>query len=525
MRIAMLSWETLHSIAVGGGAAHVSELAAAMAHQGHDVHVFTRIDQGQSDYQVIDGVHYYRTGYRRCRDFVDDVNHMCRAFVDRVFSVEDSTGKPFEVVHAHDWLAVNAMIWIKQGRKRHCLFTIHSTEYARCGNVFHNGQSHRIRDQERAGTYWADRIIAVSSATKQELAWMYEVPADKIAVVHNGVRRARFDGEVDPGGIKRRYNLGPVDPTILFCGRLDYQKGPDILVQAIPRVLRQHSQARFVFAGDGSMRNQLELGVKHAGCSDAVRFLGYRTGQELVELFKMADMVCVPSRNEPFGIVVLEAWAAGKPVVVTHNGGPGEYVEHEVNGLKIYDDPDSVVWGLDRLLRDFDLARRMGANGRRAVERAFSWEKVASETLALYRHTDPSHTAAPPDPGGATETHRLSPTHVAPPARNPCGQPVTVNLKLPTPISLATRDLVHTSLTQAGCRVIDQTATSVRIDGTWRQITAALRGLHENITRENADSPRITIELRHQARPAARKRASQRSAQATRAPAMSNTRV
>jgi len=340
MRIAMLSWETLHSVAIGGGAAHVSELAAALARKGHDIHVFTRMGHAQSDYNHIDGVHYYRCPYPGDREFIDDVNNMCRTFVHRVFGVEDSTGKPFEVIHAHDWLAVNAMIWIKKGRRRRGIFTIHSTEYARCGNVFHGGRSHRIRTHERAGTYWADKVIAVSNATKQELAWMYEVPTDKIAVVHNGVRRRRFEGPIDPGAVKRRYGLGPVDPTVLFCGRLDYQKGPDILMEAIPRLLQQHPSARFVFVGDGWMRSQLEARARDLGVNHAVRLLGYKSGKELVELFKMSEMVCVPSRNEPFGIVVLEAWAAGKPVVVTHNGGPGEYVWHEVNGMKIFDNPN-----------------------------------------------------------------------------------------------------------------------------------------------------------------------------------------
>jgi glycosyltransferase involved in cell wall biosynthesis/uncharacterized protein YqgV (UPF0045/DUF77 family) len=383
MRIGLLSWESLHSIAIGGVASHVTELAASLARAGHEVHVFTRMAPGQRFHDFIDGVHYQRCPYPGHPDFVDDVNNLCRAFVERVFVVEDTCGA-FDVIHAHDWLAANAMIWIKQGRGRRGVLTIHSTEYARSGNAFYGGRSQRIRDQERAGTYWADRVIAVSQATKGEIQWMYQVPEWKTSVVYNGVSAHRFNLNVDPGEVKKRYGVGPFDPLVLFCGRLEWQKGPDLLIEAVPAVLAAHPGAKFMFVGDGGMRGPLENRAKQLGVAHATRFLGFRTGDELIRLFKSCETVCVPSRNEPFGIVVLEAWSASKPVVVTQNGGPNEYVWHEVNGLKIFPHTNSVVWGLCTMFANFDRARRMGANGRRAVEERFTWDQIAGETLAAY---------------------------------------------------------------------------------------------------------------------------------------------
>jgi glycosyltransferase involved in cell wall biosynthesis len=383
MRIAMLSWESLHSVAVGGVATHVTELAAALARRGHEVHVITRQGPGQESHTWVDGVHYHRCGYRGHHDFVDDVNNMCRAFVDRLWQVEDYVGH-FDVIHAHDWLAANAMIWAKQGRGHPCIQTIHATEYARCGNTFPGGRSQRIRDQERAGTYWADRVIAVSQATKNELMWMYEVPEWKVRVVYNGVSPHRFDIAVDPGQVKRGYDIGPLDPTVLFCGRLTHQKGPDLLLETVPFILKYYRNAKFVFAGDGEMRGGLEARARHLGVAHAVRFLGFRNGEELPRMFKMADVLCVPSRNEPFGIVVLEAWSAYKPVVVTHIGGPSEYVRHEETGLKIYPHVDSVSWGLGTLMGNFEWARWMGENGRRTVDEQFTWDKIAEHTLTVY---------------------------------------------------------------------------------------------------------------------------------------------
>jgi glycosyltransferase involved in cell wall biosynthesis len=98
----------------------------------------------------------------------------------------------------------------------------------------------------------------------------------------------------------------------------------------------------------------------------------------------MCDGVVVPSRNEPFGIVVLEAWSALKPVVVTQIGGPAEYVTHELNGLKVFPETESIAWGLGELLKDFDRARWMGANGRTEVDRCFEWDVIAQEVLTVY---------------------------------------------------------------------------------------------------------------------------------------------
>ncbi len=379
----MLSWESLHSISVGGISQHVTELAAGLERAGHDVHVFTRMAPGQRFHDLVDGVHYHRCPYQRHHDFVDDVNNMCRAFVERLFVVEDMTGD-FDVVHAHDWLAANAMIWIKQGRGRRSLLTVHATEYARCGNAFPPGRSHRIRDQERAGTYWADNVICVSNVVKNEIMWMYEAPESKIAVIYNGVSSHRFKMNLDVGSVRRRYDIGPMDPTILFCGRLEWQKGPDLLVEAVPAILRYYGNAKFVFAGDGGMMPDLQRRAWQIGAGPSTRFLGYRDGWELAELYNICDGVCLPSRNEPFGIVILEAWSAGKPVVCTDVGGPNEFVQHGFNGLKVSPNPDSIAWGLGTLLKDFEHARSMGANGRVAVDERFSWDFIAAQTAGTY---------------------------------------------------------------------------------------------------------------------------------------------
>jgi len=130
------------------------------------------------------------------------------------------------------------------------------------------------------------------------------------------------------------------------------------------------------------MRRGLEHRAWQLGVQHACRFLGYVLEDDLVNFYKACDMVCIPSRNEPFGIVALETWAAGKPIIVTHNGF--DYVWHDVNGLKVYDNPHSIAWGIKSALSDFGKAKWMGANGRKTAEE-FSWDNIARMTIEIYR--------------------------------------------------------------------------------------------------------------------------------------------
>ncbi len=384
MRIAMFSWETMHSIAVGGVAAHVTELSDALAARGHDVHVFTRLGAGQGGHSIEGAVHYHRCPFGWDRDFVVEVNHMCDSFAWHFGECAAADG-PFDIAHAHDWLAAKALVQARNHHRAAGVFTIHSTEYGRCGNQCHDGRSRTVRDMEWEGGYCSDVTIAVSGVIAREYQWLYNMPDGKIAPIYNGVHAERFAGAIDVAAERARYGIGSYDPMVLFAGRLAWQKGPDILVEAIPAIVARHPNVKIVFAGDGDMRQGLEQRVADLGVAGAVRFVGYRRGAELHNLFKATDLVCVPSRNEPFGIVILEAWAAGKPVVVTHNGGPAEFVRHGVDGLKIYDHPDSVRWGVLEAFSDFDRARAMGRLGRSRARTEFSWDNIARRTEDVYQ--------------------------------------------------------------------------------------------------------------------------------------------
>ena len=132
------------------------------------------------------------------------------------------------------------------------------------------------------------------------------------------------------------------------------------------------------------MRWHVQDRANRIGVGHATRFLGFQSGWKLIDLYKACDCVVVPSRNEPFGIVILEAWSAGKPVAASENGGPAELIWHDVTGYKIYPTPSSIAWGIGTLFCDFEHGRWMGRNGRVAVETAFTWDIIANHTLGVY---------------------------------------------------------------------------------------------------------------------------------------------
>ncbi|MCW7077047.1 MAG: glycosyltransferase family 4 protein [Candidatus Syntrophoarchaeum sp.] len=380
-RIAFFSWESLHSIKVGGMGVHVSKLAEALVRDGKEVHIFTRRGEGQGAYELIKGVHYHRCLFDYSPDFIAEIRNMCGAFAYHFFEVEREFGR-FDVIHGHDWLSVYALEWIKKVRDVPAVMTFHSTEYGRCGNNLYDGMSRAVRDIEWWGGYIADQVITVSKNLKREIGWLFSIPDYKVEVVPNGIDSGWFTVDIEKNEAKKRYGIGTDDPTCLFVGRMNHQKGPDLLVEALPDLISKFPDAKFLWVGEGYLKAGVEQRACDLGVHDACRFLGFVPEAELPGAYAAADAVCVPSRNEPFGIVVLEAWSLANPVVVTHNGF--DFVDHGKDGLKVYTWPDSIAWGIGGIFSDPEWADLMGRNGKQKA-RDFSWDAVAEKTMEVYR--------------------------------------------------------------------------------------------------------------------------------------------
>lgn len=383
MRIGMFSSESLHSIFAGGLGVHVTELAAGLERRGHEIHVITRRSEGQADYGLIDGVHYHRIDHGLSENFVESMDYMCKAMAHKFHEITAMIGN-FELTHAHDWLTANAMKYIMDGYGTRGVLTMHSTEYGRDGNVFYDGFAQWIRDAEAAGCQNATTIIAVSHFLADEVRRIYQVPEGKIHVVPNGVAYHAFDGHVDPAEVKGRYGIGPMAPTIFCPGRMTVQKGIDMLVEAVPMVHSSYPDVKFIISGTGPERDNIIRHAHEIGAAGDIIFLDALTRWQYIDVMRAVDIVAVPSRNEPFGIVVLEAWAAGKPVVATLAGGPREFIWHDVNGFLVNTDPGGLAHGIGSLLADHEHCRALGANGRNAVEDKYNWNTIAEYTEGVY---------------------------------------------------------------------------------------------------------------------------------------------
>ena len=379
MRIAMLSWESLYSIKVGGLAPHVSELSEALARRGHEVHVFTR--RGDFDrYDRINGVHYQRADSDNTGDIVAQMDQMCEALYGRFQQAQKVFG-PMDVVHGHDWHPVLALNRIKTYYKIPYVLTLHSTEWGRNGNRWGWGASQEISHREWLEGYESSKLIVTTKAMQEELQSLFSIQESKIRIIPNGIVPGKIRKSLDSGMTKERYSIPLMAPTVLFCGRMCYQKGPDILVEAIPGVLKEHPNARFVFMGEGDMKPYCEHRAGELGVHDACRFLGYVPGSTKEALINACDLVCVPSRNEPFGMIILEAWDAGKPVVATE---AVSIIKNFQDGLLAYVQPESIAWGINRLLKNPEEMKGLALAGQSRIEAEFGWDKIAEKTEEVY---------------------------------------------------------------------------------------------------------------------------------------------
>ncbi len=375
----MLSWESLYSIKVGGVAPHVSEISEALARRGHEVHVFTRRGDYES-YDKINGVHYQRADVDNSGDVLAQMDRMCDALYDRFKAVQNIFGN-FDVVHGHDWHPVLALTRIKLDFGLPFLLTMHSTEWGRNGNNFGYGISQEISHREWLGCFEASKVIVTTRRMQDELIWIYNLPQDKISIIPNGIMLGKMKRGVDAGRVKERYGIHPLAPMVLFCGRMSIQKGPDLLVEAIPRILMNRSDVCFVFMGEGGMRADCERRARELGVDKSCRFLGYTSSAEKQELVNACDLMCVPSRNEPFGVVVLEAWDACKPVVATE---AVSIIKNFEDGLLAYVQPESIAWCINRLISNPEEMKKIAREGCSRIGSEFSWDIIAKRTEDVY---------------------------------------------------------------------------------------------------------------------------------------------
>lgn len=381
-RLLMLSWEYPPRV-IGGLSRVVAALSEHISKLGWEVHVVTADHPGTPEHSM-DGevfVHRVKTQTDPTPDFLTWVHRLNYGLLQ--YAIQLHTKTPFSLVHAHDWMVTDAAWVMKSGFGLPIIATMHATEAGRMHGI-HTDLQRYIHNMEWRLTYEAWSVIVNSQHMHAELTGLFNMPEDKIVVIANGCDPETFDFDFDAKATRAQY-ASPDEKIILFVGRMVPEKGVQVLVDAAPQILSRHPNARFMLVGSGYFLDDLKRKVEYLGLQDKVRFLGYVSDPDLRRLYRVSDVVAIPSLYEPFGIVALEGMAAKVPVVVADTGGLIDFVEHQVTGLTTYTgDAGSLAWGINEALSNTQLKERMVNDAYDKVCNIYNWKVIAKRTLQVY---------------------------------------------------------------------------------------------------------------------------------------------
>ncbi|MEM8827996.1 MAG: glycosyltransferase family 4 protein [Cyanobacteria bacterium P01_G01_bin.19] len=383
MKILVLAWEFPPRI-VGGIARHVAELYPEIIKLGYEIHLLTVEFGSTPKYEVVEGIHLYRCHVPHGNDFFHWVVNMNESMGKKggeILREHDD----FDLIHAHDWLVGDAALSLKYNFKLPLVATIHATEYGRYNGI-HNVKQQYINGKEKLLAHEAWRIIVCSKYMRQEVQRVFESPADKIDVVYNGIRpeKKHHDQEFDRIKFRRRF-ANDTEKIVYYVGRMTYEKGISVLLNAAPRILAaMGNKVKFVIIGGGNT-SHLKRQAANLGIAKQCYFTGFMSDDDLDKFQTIADCAVFPSLYEPFGIVALESFAARVPVVVSDTGGLPEVVAHEDTGIVTRaNDPDSLTWGILEVLKNPDLCQYLVKNAYQSLSERFNWSDLAEQTVAVY---------------------------------------------------------------------------------------------------------------------------------------------
>lgn len=376
----MLSWE-YPPLVIGGISAHVEGLAQAMVRSGHEVVVFSLHHPDVADDTTVNGVRVLRA--RTDLPWIPDgdlVARMASANHQLVqLAAQLGDWRP-DVVHAHDWLVGWAGDTLKTLWGVPLVATIHATERGRHGGHLPPGMPAAINAAEWWLTYQAREVICCSRFMAREVVDGFELPMDKLHLIPNGVDPGLWAPAV--GTTVQR------EPLVLAWGRVQYEKGFQVLASAMAILRTKVPGIRCVIAGRGSYLPDLQSHIDLEGVSDIVQLAGFVPDTDLRTLLHRAGCAVIPSLYEPFGIVALEAMAAGAPTIVARTGGLAEILDGTGAGLLF--EPGSaeeLAASIELVLTDATTAAALTDTAAQLLAEHYSWDAIAASTVAVYEQS------------------------------------------------------------------------------------------------------------------------------------------
>jgi len=360
---------------VGGMEFYVERLCRELAARGHEVVVFTSSDEGFSYSERVDGVNVYRL---RALTKIYNV-----PIVPSLFNSILREEKP-DIIHAHQYPVFFSDVSAIVSKLRGIPLLLHVHVVAEPQSTFSSLVSSFYYKTIGASPLRAARRIITPSFAYQKMLVAMGVESEKIKVIPYCVDLERFHPGNNGEEFKKRYNCDE-SSVVLSVGRLNYQKGFPYLLKAISMVLKKVPNLKLVIVGEGEQLPYLKELSQSLGLSDAVIFTGALSPLEMPLAYAAADVFVLPSIFESFGIALIEAQAAGKPVLCTRVGGAPETLVEGKSGLVVEPKESSqLAEAIITLLFDRNLAKSMGEEGRRYVENRFEWRKNMERMLEIY---------------------------------------------------------------------------------------------------------------------------------------------
>ena len=386
MRVLLISWE-YPPIIEGGLARHVRKLSEHLVAEGVEVHVLTRGGDRLAAIEERHGVVVHRL---REPPFPKDVKAFVRWVAAMNADMRELGGQlaaelRVDLIHSHDWLVAGAAEQIAREAGTPWLVTVHATEYGRHqGWVQKYPQSH-IHAAERTMVRSADHVITCSRYMRSHVTSVFGVRPSRITAIQNGIDPSDLEPVApDLHRLRARY-AKPDERLVLLVGRLVYEKGFHLALDALAPVIAKLGGVRFVVAGTGTAEAELRRQAWRLGLHRKGVFLGWVGDDMLHSLYRVSDLCIVPSIYEPFGLVALEAMASGCLCVVADTGGLREVIPGDGTvGLRFPSRDSAALEAiLERVLTDDAARAQLVAEAREHVLH-FDWAEVARQTLAVY---------------------------------------------------------------------------------------------------------------------------------------------
>ena len=386
-RVLLLSWE-YPPVIEGGLARHVRKLAEALVRAGSSVDVLTRgvVQDAPSGWEEVGGVRIHRVpepGWPRDLDrFVAWVEQMNEDMLAAGEALADET--QYDLIHGHDWLVAHASAALADGLDVPYVTTIHATEHGRHQGWVHEEPQAHIHAVEAWMARRADAVIVCSHYMRGHVADIFAISEERMTVIPNGIDPSDMQAVGDLAALRAQF-AAPEEKLVLLVGRLVYEKGFQLALEALPGVIERVPGVRFLVAGSGTHEQSLKEQALELGLTAHGGFLGWIGDDVLHSLYRIADLCVVPSIYEPFGLVALEAMASGCPCIVADTGGLREVVPvGERVGLRFNGgDPAHLGVMIERLLVDEPLRERLVTEASEHVLR-FDWDDIAAQTRVSY---------------------------------------------------------------------------------------------------------------------------------------------